>query len=277
MDPQTVYFPRKFPRSGPLFILLHIIPILWLRSGASCKRKHWASPVYHWVPWWEYKASMISMTHWEPWQQEDKQFSQLDDLSNLQHAQQADLGPLASCISGSLTIDDPSNVISPYFGNWTASWLQTTTLPLPRYSQKSVPISLFTLNDPVLKATESQQSPQSRTSVWPQATPPIPPRPPTLAPSLSPTEPPFTWSHVDILRTRYSTNPNWTSFYYLNATINVVCLLTPQQSSIVVFLWPSGENNIPLFCAVTPPRSMSFICLSQLYFCLSDSNSYILP
>lgn len=99
-SPDLVYFPRKFPKSGPLFILLHIIPILWLRSGASCKRKHWASPVYHWVPWWKYKVSMISMTHWEPWQQEDKQFSQLDDLSNLQHAQQAAHAPLASCISG---------------------------------------------------------------------------------------------------------------------------------------------------------------------------------
>ncbi|OQD91833.1 hypothetical protein PENSOL_c048G00641 [Penicillium solitum] len=35
-------------------------------------------------------------------------------------------------------------------------------------------------------------------------------------------EPPFTGSHIDILKTGYSTNQNWTSFYGFGPAINVV-------------------------------------------------------
>ncbi|KAJ5681056.1 hypothetical protein N7536_012195 [Penicillium majusculum] len=35
-------------------------------------------------------------------------------------------------------------------------------------------------------------------------------------------EPPFTGSHIDILKTGYSTNQNWTSFYGFGPAINVL-------------------------------------------------------
>lgn len=43
-------------------------------------------------------------------------------------------------------------------------------------------------------------------------------------------EPPFTGSHIDILKTGYSNNQNWMSFYGFGPAINVVCPPTPQQS-----------------------------------------------
>lgn len=82
-SPDLVYFPRKFPRSGPSFILLYTIPIL--RLGSFMQEKA-LRVLFSPLRAMRYKASMISMTHWELWQQEGKQFSQLDNLNTLQHA-----------------------------------------------------------------------------------------------------------------------------------------------------------------------------------------------